>query len=95
MGESYIIAAYIDRYSDRYGLPHAYSTNRSYGYFPPPPNHDDRVLYIGREPGELAGYFSDVRSVADIGDDVSAYLLTGPRQAWDQIWPHLRTLTVS
>ncbi|HTI73687.1 MAG TPA: glycosyltransferase family 39 protein, partial [Mycobacterium sp.] len=36
-GESYIIAAYLDGYSTRYGLPAAYSANRSYGYFPAPP----------------------------------------------------------
>jgi hypothetical protein len=36
-GESYIVAAYLDGYSKRYRLPEAYSTNRSYGYFPPPP----------------------------------------------------------
>lgn len=95
VGESYIIAAYIDRYSDRYHLPLAYSTNRSYGYFPPPPNSDDRVLYIGREPTELSRYFSEVRTVGDIGDDIHAYLLTGQRQPWDEIWPQLRTLTVS
>jgi dolichyl-phosphate-mannose-protein mannosyltransferase len=95
MGESYIIAAYIDRYSDRYQLPHAYSTNRSYGYFPAPPAEDDTVLYVGRDPGALRSYFADVRTVADIGDDMHAYLLTGQRQSWDEIWPRLRTLTVS
>jgi hypothetical protein len=43
-GESYIVAAYLDGYSKRYGLPAAYSTNRSYGYFPPPPAGHDTVL---------------------------------------------------
>jgi hypothetical protein len=95
MGESYIVAAYIDRYSDRYQLPHAHSTNRSYGYFPPPPNDQDSVLYIGRDPSALARYFSVVRTVSDIGDDMHAYLLTGQRQSWDVSWPRLRTLTVS
>lgn len=95
MGESYIIAAYIDRYSDRYQLPHAYSTNRSYGYFPPPPDDRDSVLYIGRDPGALSRYFADVRTVGEIGDDMHAYLLTGQRQSWGDTWPLLRTLTVS
>jgi 4-amino-4-deoxy-L-arabinose transferase-like glycosyltransferase len=95
MGESYIIAAYIDRYSDRYQLPHAYSTNRSYGYFPSPPDSRDNVLYVGRDADELSPYFAEVRVVADIGDDMHAYLLTGQRQSWDEIWPRLRTLTVS
>ncbi|MEN3321426.1 MAG: hypothetical protein V7643_4828 [Mycobacterium sp.] len=95
MGESYIIAAYIDRYSDRYQLPRAYSTNRSYGYFPPPPNGHDAVLYIGRDVRALRSYFADVRKVSDVGEDMHAYLLTGQRRSWDEIWPRLRTLTVS
>jgi hypothetical protein len=76
-------------------LPHAYSTNRSYGYFPPPPSGHDTVLYVGRDADELSRYFSDVRMVGDIGDDMHAYLLTGQRQSWEDIWPRLRTLTVS
>jgi hypothetical protein len=95
MGESYIIAAYIDRFSDRYQLPHAYSTNRSYGYFPPPPADHDTVLYIGRDPAALGSHFSDMRTVGDVGEAMHAYLLTGQRQSWDEIWPHMRTLTVS
>jgi hypothetical protein len=94
-GDSYIVAAYLDGYSNRYQLPEAYSANRSYGYFPPPPADHDTLLYIGRDPGVLRSYFSDVRTVGDIGDDMHAYLLTGQQQSWDAIWPGLRTLTVS
>jgi hypothetical protein len=32
------LAAYFDGYSTAYGLPQVYSSNRSYGYFPPPPD---------------------------------------------------------
>lgn len=95
IGESYIVAAYIDCYAERYHLPEAYSTNRSYGYFPPPPADHDTVLYIGRDPGALRSYFADVRGIGDVGEDMHAYLLTGQRQSWDQIWPQVRTLTVS
>jgi hypothetical protein len=94
-GESYIVAAYLDGYSERYQLPEAYSTNRSYGYFPPPPADHDTVLYVGREPGALGAYFADTRRVGDVGEDMHAYLLTGQRQSWDDIWPRVRTLTVS
>ena len=92
-GESYIVTAYVDGYSKRYQQPEAYSTNRSYGYFPPPPAGDDTVLYVGRDPGALRTYFADVRTVGDVGDDMRAYLLTGQRQSWDEIWPRVRTLT--
>lgn len=95
MGQSYIVAAYIDGYSKRYNLPEAYSTNRSYGYFPPPPAGRDAVLYVGGDADVLRPHFADVRTVGDIGDDLDIYLLTGLRQPWDQIWQELRTLTVS
>jgi len=53
------------------------------------------VLYVGRDPGTLRIYFDDVRTVGDIGDDMHAYLLTGQQRSWDDIWPRIRTLTVS
>jgi 4-amino-4-deoxy-L-arabinose transferase-like glycosyltransferase len=95
VGESYIFAAYIDGYSDRYRLPEAYSLSRSYGYFDPPPAGRDAMLFIGRDPGSLRPYFDASRRIGDIGEDMHAYLLTGQRQSWDFIWPHERTLTLS
>lgn len=53
LGESYIVAAYLDGHSKRFALPESYSTNRSYGYFPAPPADHDTVLYIGRDPTAL------------------------------------------
>jgi 4-amino-4-deoxy-L-arabinose transferase-like glycosyltransferase len=95
IGESYIVAAYIDGYSQRYQLPEAYSTNRSYGFFPAPPPGFDTVLYIAHAPEALRPYFTNVQTVDDIGDDMHAYLLTGQRKPWAELWPQLRTLTVS
>ena len=76
-------------------MPDAYSANRSYGYLPPPPADHDAVLYIGRDPAAPDAYFADTRRVGDVGEDMHAYLLTGQRQSWDEIWPRVRTLTVS
>jgi hypothetical protein len=95
IGESYIVAAYIDAYAKRYHLPEAYSTNRSYGYFPPPPAEYYTALYIGRDPDELRPYFADVRVIGDIGEDMHAFLMTGRQQPWDRIWSQSRSLTVS
>jgi hypothetical protein len=53
------------------------------------------VLYVGRDPGAGRTHFADVRTVSDVGDDMHAYLLTGQRQSWDEMWPRLHTLTVS
>ena len=66
IGESYIVAAYLDGYAPAYRLPPAYSGNRSYGYFPSPPESEDAVLYVGTAaPDRLSPYFTDVRPVAD------------------------------
>jgi hypothetical protein len=94
-GESYIVAAFVDGYAHRYDLPEAYSANRSYGYFAPPPADHDVVLYVGSDADELQPYFTDALVVTDIGDDMHAYLLTGQRQSWESMWPKIRTLTVS
>jgi hypothetical protein len=47
------------------------------------------------DPGLLLSYFDTSRKIADIGEDMVAYLLTGQRQSWNIIWPRERTLTVS
>lgn len=95
VGESYIVAAYLDGYSDRLGLPEAHSLSRSYGYFAAPRPELDSVLYIGRDASSLRDYFDTSRQVAEIGDDMHAFVLTGRRQSWESIWSHERTLTVS
>jgi hypothetical protein len=53
------------------------------------------VLYVGRDPGALRAHFADASTVGDIGEDMHAYLLAGQRQSWDQMWPQVRTVTVS
>lgn len=95
MGASYIVAAYLDGYAPTYDLPAAYSPNRSYGYFDPPPDSVDSVLYVGPQPDALRRYFATVHTVGAVGDDIQIHLLTGRLQPWDSIWPRLRTLTVS
>jgi hypothetical protein len=94
IGGSYIVAAYLDGYSLQYDLPEAYSGNRGYGWFPPPPEGDDTVLFVGRDPGDLRSYFADVRMVADGGQDASVWLCTGRQEPWAELWPRLRTLSV-
>ena len=94
MGQSYILAAYLDGYSLQYGLPQSYSGSRGYGWFPPPPEDDDTVLFVGDDPDSLRPHFSDVRMVADGGPDASVWLCTGRQEPWAQLWPQLRTLSV-
>jgi hypothetical protein len=94
MGESYIVAAYLDGHSTQFDLPHAYSSSRGYGWFPPPPEDDTAVLFVGDSPDALLPYFADVRLVADGGENVGVWLCTGRQEPWGRLWPRLRTLTV-
>ncbi|HYH30840.1 MAG TPA: glycosyltransferase family 39 protein [Pseudonocardia sp.] len=97
LAQSYIVAAYLDGYSTGYGLPEAYSGNRGYGWFPPPPGTADTALFVGTSADEVRPYFADVRRVDDGGPDAGAssvWLCTGRQEPWSQIWPRLRSLTV-
>ncbi|MDN5915531.1 MAG: glycosyltransferase family 39 protein [Pseudonocardia sp.] len=93
-GRSYIYAAYLDQYGAQSGLPAAYSPNRSYGYFPPPPENVDSVLSIGSDGDDLRPFFTDVRKVGDVGTDAGTWLATGRTGPWSEIWPRMRTLSV-
>lgn len=95
MGQSYIYAAYIDGYGQAYDLPTAYSSNRAYGYFDPPSEEQDQVLYVGSDPGELRPHFSEIRQLHDGGDEASIWLCSGKQQSWEKLWPQLRNLYVS
>ncbi|WP_307787770.1 glycosyltransferase family 39 protein [Mycolicibacterium sp. S2-37] len=95
VGESYIVAAYLEGYAHRYRLPPAYSVNRSYGYFPPPDAGRDVALYVGRDDAPLRPFFAASRLTADIGDDFHVFVLTGRVESWQTIWERQRTLSVT
>lgn len=94
VGESYIVAAYIDGYADRYGLPAAYSLTRSYGYFPPPDDAQDSVMFVGSSPERLEPYFTETRRLGEETGDIDTWLLTGRTAPWTELWSRLRTLRV-
>ncbi len=95
IGESYIVAAYIDGYSAKYDLPAAFSPTRSYGYFGAPGPEIDTVLVIGEnEPDRLRPYFDEVRKLDGPEDQIDVWLMTGPTEGWDTLWPKVRTLEV-
>ncbi|MEJ2860381.1 glycosyltransferase family 39 protein [Actinomycetospora flava] len=94
MAESYIYAAYLDVAAPEDALPPALSSNRSYGYFPPPADDVDAVLYLGSTADELRPWFADVRPVGRAGDDATLWLATGRLAPWESFWPRLRHLDV-
>lgn len=93
LGGSYIYAAFLDTSGRTMGLPPAYSTNRSYGYLPAPPESQDQVLYVGSSPAELRPYFPTIRQVGDLGD-AKIWMASGRVEPWSAIWPRLRHFDV-
>ena len=95
IGESYIVAAYLDGYSNRFGLPAAFSPTRTYGYFPPPDDSIDTVLLVGDNgPDRLLPYFTEVHQFDGDDQEIGVWLLTGRTESWGTLWPKARTLAV-
>ncbi|MEJ2890442.1 glycosyltransferase family 39 protein [Actinomycetospora aeridis] len=94
MAESYIYAAYLDVAAPQDALPPAMSSNRSYGWFTPPTDDVDTVLYLGSTADELRPWFADVRPVGRAGTDAQLWLATGRLAPWGEFWPSLRHLDV-
>lgn len=97
LGQSYITAAYLDVHGPRDGLPPVFSTSRGYGYFPPPSEDRDAVLYAG-DPAELRPYFAELHQIAAGGPDPreqGVWLGTGRSTPWDVIWVRRRHLDVA
>ncbi|HET8993140.1 MAG TPA: glycosyltransferase family 39 protein [Rhodococcus sp. (in: high G+C Gram-positive bacteria)] len=97
IGESYIVAAYLDGYSTTVDLPPAYSPNRAYGYFPLPDESRIDVLFAGTDPSTLAPFFTEVTQLrGPVSDeiDTAVWLLSGRTVPWHEIWPQVQTLRV-
>ncbi|MCI2423511.1 glycosyltransferase family 39 protein [Saccharopolyspora sp. K220] len=92
IGDSYILAAMLEVGGEQHPLPSVYSPHRGYGYFEPPTEQIDSVLYVGSEPTDARRLFADVRQVQAGG--VPIWLCTGKQGSWTwaQLWPQLRYL---
>ncbi|MFD6895114.1 glycosyltransferase family 39 protein [Rhodococcus sp. NPDC060086] len=97
IGQSYIIAAYLDGYAATVDLPPAHSPNRAYGYFPLPDDSRTEVLFAGTDPSTLAPFFTEVTQLrGPVSDeiDTGVWLLSGRTMPWNEIWPQVQTLRV-
>ncbi|MFR9730706.1 ArnT family glycosyltransferase [Saccharopolyspora sp. MS10] len=100
----YVYATYLDTAPAELGLPPAASTNRAYGWFAPPPERQDRMLFVG-DPGRLRSSFAEARPVAEVDaptplgtygglvpERTTIWLLTGRTAPWAELWPEHRDL---
>jgi 4-amino-4-deoxy-L-arabinose transferase-like glycosyltransferase len=98
MAESYIYAAFLEVQAPDGTLPPVLSSNRSYGWFPPPGDAVDSVLYVGSTADELRPWFAEIRPVGEVGSPTDpgaqVWLATGRLVPWDAFWPSLRHLDV-
>lgn len=98
LGQSYIYAAYLDVHAAAGALPPVFSTNRSYGYFPPPPDSARNVLYLGTAPDELRPYFVSCEEMSVPGveknedAEYAVWLCRDRSDSWQELWPRLRHL---
>lgn len=103
----YVYATYLDAAPPALGLPPAVSTNRAYGWFAPPPEHQDRMLLVG-DPQRWRPWFTEVRPIARVEaptplgtygglvpEATTIWLLEGRSAPWTVMWPALRDLHVA
>ncbi|GLY68978.1 ArnT family glycosyltransferase [Amycolatopsis taiwanensis] len=106
IGESYVMAAMIEVGDRHKTLPEVYSPHRGYGFFSPPTDEIDSVLYVGvhGEPTELRKYCTDLRKVS--GSETpnpepeglttpvktEIWLCSGRQGSWAEIWPQIKHL---
>lgn len=101
VASNYGEAGAVDRYGPALGLPAAYSGHMGFWYWGSPPAGVTSILGVGFDPGYLQSFFSNVRLVArlnnqlDVNNDeqhAPLWLATGLRQPWRLTWPQLKDL---
>ncbi|WP_243794606.1 hypothetical protein [Saccharopolyspora gloriosae] len=103
----YVHATYLDAAAPSLGLPPARGTNRAYGWFPPPPEHQDRMLLVG-DPERFRPWFTEIRPITTIQaatplgtygglvpETTTIWMLSGRNSPWADIWPTLRDLILT
>jgi hypothetical protein len=99
--EMYWQASAVDVLGRQRGLPPAYSGNRGYWYFGPPPESSDTLLYIGSNVGRILSVCNDPRKISVItnpggfrhmNDEISIWICKRRGHSWSAVWPLLRQL---
>ncbi|GAA2810714.1 glycosyltransferase family 39 protein [Saccharopolyspora taberi] len=87
--QNYVAASYLDVLGSENGLPRAFSPHRGYGYFPPPDEAAQHVLYVGSDPGALREHFTEVEQLPG---NTAMWFLSGKQESWAVLWPEVRHL---
>ncbi|GAA4554136.1 glycosyltransferase family 39 protein [Amycolatopsis samaneae] len=84
--EIYPMAAAVEYYGARHGVPGVYSGHRGYWYFDRPPESATEVLFVGFDPGLLRPYFGEVSTVVD----GLVWRYADRKVPWREIWPAIK-----
>lgn len=99
--DSYARAGAFDEFGPSFGLPKVYSPGRGFGYFGPPRENVDTVVYVGGTEEALRATFTEVRQIgasrARLGmpgetKDVPIWRCAGKRESWARMWPRMMTM---
>nr|MDT0661754.1 glycosyltransferase family 39 protein [Micromonospora sp. DSM 115978] len=95
VADTYWRASALEWFGPDRGLPAAYSGNRGYAFFGPPPDDSGTVLFVGDDPGDLREHFGSTREVASVrspGVTHTIWICADRQRPWSQIWPAYREL---
>lgn len=104
VADTYTQAAALDQFGPAYGMPEAYSPNRGYWYFGPPPDNAGPTVFVGLDPTTIGRYFGHVRKVGaidmpggmrGINLGVSVWICTDQKVPWSAIWPSVRDFNIA
>ena len=102
----YVYATYLDAAPPALGLPPATGSNRAYGWFAPPPEHQDHLLLVG-DPDPFRPWFTGARALTTVTaptplgtygglvpESATIWLLEGRTASWAEIRLAARDLHV-
>ncbi|QLY33138.1 ArnT family glycosyltransferase [Nocardia huaxiensis] len=103
VAQGYWQAGAVEQFGGKYNLPATYSPSRGFGFFGPPPDTANTVIYVGLDTAEptLRAQFTEVKRVVKLDDQmgipgidrmVAVWKLTGPKQPWSKQWDSMTTL---
>ncbi|MEV0250490.1 glycosyltransferase family 39 protein [Nocardia sp. NPDC050712] len=103
IAQGYWQAGAVEQFGQQYDLPATYSPSRGFGFFGPPPDATNTVIYVGLDTAEpeLRARFAEVERIVRVNDTmgipgidrmVAVWKCQGPKQSWPALWDAMTTL---